>query len=353
MADLIVQPAKIEKLRVHENADSLEIAEVLGWQLVVGKNNGYEEGQTIVYFPPDTLVPRELAEELGVAKYLSEVKVEPNFLRVRAAKLRGEISFGMTAPIPEGTSWEPGENVSDYFGAKKYEPPLRASAGDAVAGHPLFVTYTDIENLRNYPETFVDGEPIRMTEKIHGTNCRIGLIDGEVMAGSKGLQRKHPITEGEMKSNTYWFPYTIPGVAGLLEDYQKHSSYKQVILFGEVYGSPVQKLNYGLQGKIGFRAFDLLIDGKYADPHELDLTCGAYGIETVPTLYEGPFSLDVVREHADGPTTLDADHIREGVVISPLIERTNLRVGRVKMKYLGDKYLMKTVEGKIEDNTDQ
>jgi hypothetical protein len=38
-------------------------------------------------------------------------------------------------------------------------------------------------------------------------------------------------------------------------------------------------------------------------------------VATVPVLYCGPFSPDVVRQHTGGTTALGAKQIREGVVI--------------------------------------
>jgi ATP-dependent RNA circularization protein (DNA/RNA ligase family) len=90
---------------------------------------------------------------------------------------------------------------------------------------------------------------------------------------------------------------------------------------------------------LGFRAFDLLVNGKYLDVDAYFGLCAQYGVETVPVLYRGPFVLDTVREHAAGDTTFAANHIREGVVVKPAVERTNPKVGRVALKYIGDQYL--------------
>ncbi|GLV56144.1 hypothetical protein KDH_29870 [Dictyobacter sp. S3.2.2.5] len=38
MSTLIVPVAVIEKITPHSNADALELAQVLGWQLVIKKN---------------------------------------------------------------------------------------------------------------------------------------------------------------------------------------------------------------------------------------------------------------------------------------------------------------------------
>ena len=136
--------------------------------------------------------------------------------RVRCTRLRGEPSFGLA--ITPDEDWPLGENVAEHYSLIKYEPPVRepGSRGgpppDALPEHPLFPRYTDIENLRNFPHLLEEGEMVVVTEKIHGTNTRIGMIEGELMAGSHRLRRKPLESEEEQRRNFYWFPYTIPGV---------------------------------------------------------------------------------------------------------------------------------------------
>lgn len=175
---------------------------------------------------------------------------------------------------------------------------------------------------------------------VHNTNCRVGMVEGTPMAGSMELRRKMPETEEDKKTNTYWFPWTLDSVGRFLNVFG--SSYKQVVLFGEVYGTGIQKgYNYDVTpGKVGFRAFDLLVDGRYVDHDFFMEKCKEYGIETAPVLYRGPFSLQAIRNVADGPTTIGDGHIREGVVVRPVKERRHPSVGRLVMKYLGDEYLL-------------
>ena len=79
--------------------------------------------------------------------------------------------------------------MREHYGITKYVPPLRPSAGDAAEAHPLFVSYTDVENLRNFPAVLAEGEEVVATEKVHGTNCRVGIVAGELMAGSMEVLR--------------------------------------------------------------------------------------------------------------------------------------------------------------------
>lgn len=342
MSNLIIPVAAIEKLTPHTNADSLELAQILGWQMVVRKGE-YEVGSKVVYFPIDTVLPQELSDTYGVTKYLSKG-------RIRCTKLRGEPSFGL-AVKPDNDQWQVGQDVTEYYaalGVKKYEPPMRVTAGDAEPEHPLFMTYTEIENMRNFPDILQEGEMVVLTEKIHGTNSRVAMIEGVLMAGSKGVRRKRP-QDDNFAANLYWFPLSLSPVRTMLEDLA--TQHKQVILFGEIYGSKIQSLDYGHKGTMGYRAFDLLIDGHYLSWPDFALLCAQYNIDAVPVVASIPFNLDTIKKYSEGNTLLmnGNAHIREGVVVKPLIERRDAKTGRVILKYISDQYLF----GKQSDYTDQ
>ena len=330
MSSLIVPVAEISNIRPHPNADSLDIAEVLGWQVVI-KRGTFEAGERVVYFPIDTLLPVELSDRFGVTPYLSKQ-------RIRATRLRGEPSFGLVMPV-EDASWEVGQNVAEHYGAVKWEPPVREPRGGGgkfipnphqVPHHPLFAEYTEIENMRHYPEMLGEDEQVVITEKIHGTNSRIGMVDGEWVAGSHHVQRG----PGD---DLYWSPK--PVVERLVEALAKY--HKQVIVFGEIYGAAVQSLDYGKSGHEGYRAFDLLIDGRYVDYPTFRDLCQIYGVPRVPALWLREFSLETTKVLAQGKSQLDfANHLREGVVVKPLLERSNPKVGRVILKWVSDDYLL-------------
>jgi RNA ligase (TIGR02306 family) len=212
-----------------------------------------------------------------VAQYLSKG-------RVRCARLRGEPSYGFVVQ-PDDPSWAVGTNLAEHYGITKFVPPLRPTAGDVADDHPLFQRYTDIENLRNVPDAFQPGEPVVVTEKIHGTSCRVGIVEGEVMAGSMGLRRQRP-ADDELHRNTYWFPTSLPPVTALLEELG--TRHRQVILYGEVFGAGIQSFHYGVKGRLEFAAFDLLVDGRYLHWPDLQSALSRFEVAAVPVLYEGP-----------------------------------------------------------------
>lgn len=202
MSSLIVEVCEIDQIKPHPNADKMEICHIKGWEVCTRKTQ-FKVGDKCVYFPPDTAIPHELSDRLGVTKYLTPLPKDeegnrPEASRIRVARLRGEASYGLIMPC-ENESWEVGRNVSQHYGAFKYDPPMPCNDGDAERDHPAFHRYYDMENIRNFPNIFQPDDEIVVTEKIHGMNCRLGLIkdsddEGNAvwrwMAGSHDVRRK-------------------------------------------------------------------------------------------------------------------------------------------------------------------
>jgi len=80
---------------------------------------------------------------------------------------------------------------------------------------------------------------------------------------------------------------------------------------------------------------------------QLFLDCGAVGEilmleEWVPILYRGPFDLEKILSLVDGPSMVHgAKHMREGIVIRPVVEREARNLGRVQLKIVSNKFLEK------------
>ena len=84
--------------------------------------------------------------------------------------------------------------------------------------------------------------------------------------------------------------------------------------------------------------------GRFLDYDELLLErAGAWGLETTPRLYRGPFSMEIAEQYRDGRTTFRGNHVREGIVIAPVREREcpDLPGNRVKLKFVSPKYLLR------------
>ena len=367
-SSLIVQVCEIAEIKEHPNADRLEIAVIKGWDTIVKKGE-YKASDSVVYIPPDSILPLPLVERLGVGNYLAG----KDHNRVKCARLRGEMSFGLV--IANEGKWDVGTDVAEHYGIEKYIPPIRVTAGDAAPDDALFDKYTDIENIRNFPDVIQDGEIVVVTEKIDGTNCRLGFErketeDGkstlEWKAGSHKVKRKMP-DEEDLSTNTYWYGLTEPRVKALLEHFAYSEHYKHcktVTIYGEVYGrvrGGHKSLHYGKPDSLNFIIFDIQVDGKYLSYQDFVTLTDEYKVHRVPILAVMKFSLDKVKEHSTGDSVLaklnGADHMREGCVVKPIIERRDPIAGRVVLKFLNDDYLIlknkKEAEGEIVDFTDE
>jgi len=183
---------------------------------------------------------------------------------------------------------------------------------------------------------------------VHNTNVRLGITDGVHKAGSHKHMRKE-MTPEDMAVNWWWYPWTVPAVAEMME--YLGNSHKQVSVYGETFGS-VQFLRYNADGKLDFRVFDIMLNFEYVSYDEMMQICENFGVQTVPLIARIPFSLEAVKELSEGMTTVNgANHMREGVVVRPVIERKHHKIGRVLLKMVSDTYLFNK-KATDSDNTD-
>lgn len=305
------------KLRKHPNADTLSIADIEGsaWQVVV-KTEDFEPEGTAIYIPVDSVVP-----ETPDFEFLRD-----RGFRVKAIKLRGEYSYGLLLPNKENLPVD--SDVTDRLGIKKYEPPTPIEmTGEVMPGLDWVVKYTDIERYENFQDILLKGEEVVVTEKIHGSNLRVSKKQETLFVGGHKWMFK------ESDTNLYWNAIKKNGLDLLL----LKGLPDEVVLFGEVYGRKVQNLQYGLTTqKVVF--FDAFVDGRYLDWVELVGLIESLELSMPPLVYRGDYNLDRIKMLACGPTLLGGNHMREGVVIRPIRERIDSKLGRVILKFLNPEY---------------
>lgn len=344
----------------HPNADKLEIAKVCGYQSIVRKDQ-FKTGDLVAYIPEDSLLPEVLMEEMGLTGRLAGKDKN----RVKAVRLRGILSQGLCYPVQDG--WKAGEDVTEALGVTKYEPPTPTHMGGQLwmAGGRRTVKY-DIENWKRHPDILQEGEPVVFTEKLHGTFTGFGFMpplladpeNGDVVIFSKGLGAKgysFKLTP-ENDNNLYVRCYRQheEQLLAMVEVLRKCYSDHPIFILGETFGAGVQDLSYGHNAKkdnLGFRVFDVYIGGdgnEYLGDFDLQDACDAYKVPRVPIIYRGPFSEARMLEYTTGNTTLSASHIREGIVMRPVRERTDPEIGRVQLKSVSEDYL--TRKGGTEFN---
>jgi RNA ligase (TIGR02306 family) len=310
---------RVNEVEHHPMASRLDIIQVKGYRVICGRDQ-FRVGDAAIYFPINMLIPLSVSEELGVTKYLKHATYPGDSgrskCRISSCRLRNIPSHGFVAgPIEHDGPF--GTDLTAQYGGHKYEPPVRTDGNYAQQETPNFHRYTRIKTIQRYPKLIPEGTPVRVTEKIHGTSCRIGLCrdDGvfQYMAGGAYKVKREPCT------GIYWSPFI--DVQPLLEHLSNGEH--DVIVFGEIFGPSIQDLDYG-QSERTFRVFDISVDTIYLDWADVVELCGRFDIPLVPLLACGPFDLDWIKALTYGPTTFDnvkSDFKgREGVVVTPLQE---------------------------------
>ncbi len=322
---VVVRLAKIER---HPNAETLEISEVLGGYTVIFKEGQYKEGDLISYIPVDTVCSDDPAFD-----WLGDKK------RIKAIRLRGIFSLGITAPAPEGMV--EGDSIVDHFRLTKYvyeeempELPGRHNGAHASAPQGWTIPHYDLEGLRKYGGLLNAEEDVVITEKIEGCNAGFAHDGEQLWVKSRNFYLK------EDAGNLYWN-------AALSNNLKVHlEAFPGKVFFAELYGN-VKGFKYDCtvtQGKLTprLRFFDVWDTAtmKYLDWAEAAALITAAGLETVPVLYQGPWTDKALWHLAEGQSVLGSN-IREGFVVRPVKDRLDARYGRVILKLKGEEYMLK------------
>jgi RNA ligase (TIGR02306 family) len=328
------QLASIQRIRALdpiENADAIVRATVLGWQLVVKKEE-FQVGDLCVYCEIDCLVPNQPEFEF----------LKKNGMRIRTIRLRGQISQGLCLPLsilPENAPITEGSDVTDILGITKYEPPMPASlAGLAKGFFPSFIPKTDetrVQVLQDILDKYM-GTTCFVTEKMDGSSVTYYFRNGEFGVCSRSLE----LVESE--ENSLWKFARENDLENKLKAWGKN-----LALQGEIIGEGIQSNKYKLRGQtvMFFNVFD--IDAfKYVDFQEFTSTIKQLGLTTVPILETDFILTNDIPSLVDkgiGKSVLKNDVHREGIVFRPLTEQRDRdgRVSRISFKAINPDFLLK------------
>lgn len=331
---------KIWSLQPIEGADSIERATVLGWQLVVKKNE-FQVGDLCIYCEIDSLFPEK--PEFTFLK--------PRGMRIKTIRLRGQVSQGICFPIsilesfgisPESVSL--GQDMTDILGITKYEAPIPANLSGEIKGKFVsFIPKTDetrVQVLQHVLDKY-QGIHCYITEKIDGSSVTCYIKDG--VFGVCG--RNYELCE--TNDNTLW------KLARTLDIEQKLRSLNlNCALQGEIIGENIQSNKYRLRGQtIKFFNFFYIDNYKYAGYSDFMKRISDLELELVPLITDDYIlqnNIDELVKLSIGKSLLCKDTWREGIVIRPLHEIIDgidsngfLPGDRVSFKVINPEFLLK------------
>lgn len=369
MSDWAPQVVVIEKVERHPDADTLDIATVLGDYPVIVKRDQYQVGNFAGYIPIDSIVPDteqfyflcpKLYEkwedengqiqqrQIGPKYALGSVPEKPRI--IRAKKIRGIYSQGMLSPVPymspkDGTcafpfSYLAGDSIIDVLGLTKWNEPEEEnlpnfhSADVEKPPKGWHIPHYDIDGIRKYLSCLLPEEEIVLTEKLHGSNAAFSHDGDRLWVKSRNLYKK-------MDAEDMWWDIAIR-----YDLENKLKNYPGLVFFGEVHGQ-VKGFRYdsvveGGQLLTRVRFFDVW-DTKtmrYLDYDPLMVMLREAGLDPVPELFRGKWlGKDAMYPYAEGMTTIGGKHIREGWVLRTVKERYEPRLdSRMHVKLVGEGY---------------
>ena len=347
----------IKSLSPIPKADKIEVAEVLGWQVVVKKGD-FQVGDMCVYFELDSILPEKPWSEF--LKH-SDGRIE----RLRTVKMRGQISQGLAlhpAVIPEmnNISICPGKDVTDILGITKWEPAppkevlqgtkwlwpkwmptwfahalpqwLRKKFCMPAKTWPQFLPKTDetrVQVLQPILDEYC-GCICGVTEKLDGSSVTVYKKNGKIGVCSRNLELND-------NGNHFWSTVKKMGVDKMVPEGYAWQ--------GELIGPGIQGNKYGLEettirffsgwdiGEQKFKDLDLMV------PEELRVPrLSSFGLTS---------SVPVLVKQSIGKSAINPTVPREGIVVRPVgnieasIQKDKFTRSRLSFKIINPEFLLK------------
>ena len=331
---------KITKIEPIKDADQIELVEILGWHVIVRKEENYKVGDLVVYIEYDSVIPqRPEFEFLRSCCYSKRFKG----FRIRNRKLRGVFSEGIVFKIATvkaldilpANKIKQGLDVSDIIGIRKYDTELYRSVDKKVL-NPVakyMMRYKWFRKLRlverpryAYPE----GMEKANENNIQVVFNKLGHYDGLFYKSSKieGQAASYLIhkkkfkvfshNQGYPKTNNNWWNIAVKyDIENKMKEFMKLHKLKSLFIQGEIAGLGIQRNIYKFND-LEFFIYDVgtLENGKF-EYDNIQMFCDTVDLKSVPILEINTPLLetsDAIVKDADGQSVLNKDVLREGVV---------------------------------------
>ena len=359
----------ISELRPIEGKDKIVLATVMGWHVIVKKDE-FKVGDKCVYIEIDSVLPETPEFEFLRSK---------NF-RIRTMKMGGVLSQGIVFPLsilpPSQKKYAVGDDVTDLVGVKQYEPTMDIerpknqkqpskcakflmrfgwyrnllNSKKAKRGFPDFITKTDEIRIQNAPFMLEDKSRYVVTEKVDGSSGTYALVYHKRKLPFLKPKEEYIVCSRNVRlfshdDSNYWKVSDKYDIKNLLCLICRERKTEWAAIQGEVVASDIQKNKYHVtepqlyvfniilpNGRMGSMEAKKLLESIYKDNPK----CFVNQVNFVPILDDNftlPDTVDEMVEYADGTSKL-FDTLREGVVVRSYD-------GQRSFKAVSNKFLLK------------
>ena len=371
----------IKDIQPIPNYDRVELATVLGWRVIVSKNDGFQIGDKCVYFEVDSLCPKT-DERFAF--------LEKRNYKVKTIKMCGVYSQGLIMPVSVfkelDNDIEENTDVTDILGIRYYveEDNIRkASVSNKQSVNPKYnrlyknrfvkkflrygwfrkvfyflfgqkkkknekafptgfpyVHKTDEERIENLPQLLGYENPLIVTEKLDGTSCTYILErkkNGkfEFYVTSRNVRQLTEDQNCYHESNIYWELAKKYDIENKLKQYLIENKFLDYVCIqgegvGNVQGNPL-KLKENDLYVFNFIRSDI---GRLSSISGRNII-SAWNMKWGPILdthFYLPSDMESVKVFSDGKSVINPNAKREGLVFRD--PETDLSFKSVSREYL-------------------
>lgn len=360
---------KIKSLKPITNADSIECAEVLGWEVVVKKGD-FKVDDLVIYCEIDSVLP-----ELPCFEFLRSKK-----FRIRTVKLRGQISQGIIFPIYtlsqinesfKLSSLTVGDDVTSALQITKYDPEssldvkeqnqpkkswllnkwsfikwklFNIKPSKIANDFPSDVPKTDETRVQHMEMQLQKriGELVYITEKCEGSSATfvyrkhngcLSKVFGKAYT-FEICSRNRMVYSSDSGGDTTHYLYHLAHNLKILEAFNKFG--KSLVIQGESLGPKIQGNFYKLPEHTlrVFLMYDLDSQA-YLPYHQVVSISKEMGLSMVPVLDDNVFIVDDIKYYVElskGKSQINSNLLREGIVVRSM--KDNFSFKSINPEYL-------------------
>lgn len=344
MRDL-VSIQEIRDIKPIKNADKIVCATILGWQLVIKKDE-FKIGDKCVYFEVDSYLPIEDKYEFLRSSSFKKHEILGEGFRIKTQCLRGQISQGLALKLSDvglDENLPIGTNVTEILNVRKWEPLEKISNfGKLKEGLPDGVSMTDETRIQSIYDDIIkefEGKRYYISTKIDGTSFTAYMKNGHFGICS---HTNECIEDDNIPSSLWNFIRKHK-----IEEKFRDANIDNIVIQGELAGPGIQKNHLKLI-KLDWFIFSIkdLTTGKRVSLDKMLEICKTLKLKTVPieeigdNLIDKYPTLNSLLERAKGK--YDCGTKKEGIVIRPIEPCYSSTInGPLSFKVLNNDFLLK------------